>query len=82
MGRYTVIDKARADKRREFLLKQEKRVLAKRYSLEIQDTQFNLEKRKRLEQSYMDRVKDQLRRHVLAAESKKERLQRAEKVRS
>lgn len=81
MGRYTLVDQARDEKRRQYLKKQEQIVLAKRHALEAEEMKIKLKKRKELEQRHIQRVKEELKKHSREAMAKMNRLRKKQEVR-
>lgn len=80
MGKFTVLDRERAQRKKEYLLKQEKKILAKRYVVELNEMKKNMQKRLELERRHLQRVKEELEKNSKAEKASMKRLQHQHKV--
>lgn len=80
MGRYTLIDQTRDEKKRLYLRRQEDIVLAKRKAMEKEEMRIKLKKRIELEQQHIARVKNELKKHIKEAAWKMNHLQKKQEV--
>ena len=80
MGKFTVLDRERAQRKKDYLLRQEKKILAKRYMVELNEMKINMQKRMELERRHLQRVKEELEKNCRAEKASMKRLQVEHKV--
>ena len=80
MGKFTILDRERAQRKKEYLLRQEKKILAKRHMVELNEMKKNMMKRMELERRHLQRVKDELEKNSKAEKANMKHLQREHKV--
>lgn len=59
-----MLDKERTERKRHYLLKQEKRTLAKRYAIETKEANTKMRRRIELERRHIERVKNELQKNT------------------
>lgn len=80
MGRYTLIDQARDEKKRHYLKKQEQIILVKQHTVEAEEMKIKLKRRMELEQCHIQRVKNELKKHSREAMAKINHLRKKKEV--
>ena len=75
MGKYTLLDRERTQRKKEYLLRQEKRILNKRYMVELNEMKKTMRKRMELERRHLQRVKDELKKNSKAEKANMKQLQ-------
>ncbi len=80
MGQFSILDRERTQRKQEYLLRQEKKILTKRYMVELNEMKKDMRKRMELECRHLQRIKDELTKNSKAEKANMKHLQREHKV--